>query len=98
MVEDGIDGDAGVAHEGIAQVAEFPAGLGVDDEDFEGLFADGEAEGLFVVFLEGLLGFDGQADFEFAISFLLRGEHDHFLRLAHGREGDGLDADDGSGG
>ena len=31
MIEDRIEGDAGVAEEGVAEVTEFPTGLGIDD-------------------------------------------------------------------
>ena len=72
MEEHGLHLHAGVAHERVAQVAEFPARLGIDDEDLQRFLADGEREFLLVVVGKNLVLLDWNLDGEVALALRLR--------------------------
>ena len=57
MVKEALHVHAGIAGQGVAQVAIFPARERIHHEHFEFFLADGNMEGTFVVFGNGFLRF-----------------------------------------
>ena len=81
---------AGIAHEGVAQVAVFPARQGIDDEHLEFFRADGDVELLVVVFRDGFVGLDREMEVEIVIAGLGGSPDQRIGDFAEGGDGDRL--------
>ena len=85
-----LDLDAGVAHQGVAKVAVFPAGERFDDEDLEFFRPDGDSESLVVIVRDRFVGLDGEMEVEIVLAGI-GGRPDEGIRdFAEGGDRDGL--------